>query len=284
MGFCFRCRNLSLKKWQGRRAFLCKRLRFALCGLFFLGKSYFWNQPVAMIEIFCMFVRPNAWTMDVAAIFQFLEELSRHNDREWFNAHKERYKHAQADFDLLLTGVIARIATFDESVRGIQAKDCTYRIYRDTRFSPDKTPYKTHFGGYINAKGKKSDHCGYYVHVENGNCMLAGGGYCLEPKVLKAVRQSVYDNIDEYREIVEDPQFKQYFPVIGETFLKTAPKGFPKDFPYMDYLKCKDYSCAYYVPDEFFLAPDFFDKTEAVFRQLKRFADFMNYTIDDIIE
>ena len=222
MGFCFRCRNLSLKKWQGRGAFLCKRLRFALCGLFFLGKSYFWNQPVAMIEIFCMFVRPNAWTMDVAAIFQFLEELSRHNDREWFNAHKERYKHAQADFDLLLTGVIARIATFDESVRGIQAKDCTYRIYRDTRFSPDKTPYKTHFGGYINAKGKKSDHCGYYVHVENGNCMLAGGGYCLEPKVLKAVRQSVYDNIDEYREIVEDPQFKQYFPVIGETFLKTA--------------------------------------------------------------
>lgn len=69
--------------------------------------------------------------------------------------------------------------------------------------------------------------------------MLAGGSWCLEPKVLKAVRQSVYDNIDEYREIVEDPAFKQYFPVIGENHLKTAPKGFPKDFEYIDYLKCK---------------------------------------------
>ena len=66
--------------------------------------------------------------------------------------------------------------------------------------------------------------------------MLAGGSWCLESKVLKAVRQSIYDNIDEYREIVEDPAFKQYFPVIGENHLKTAPKGFPKDFEYIDYL------------------------------------------------
>lgn len=219
--------------------------------------------------------------MDVSIIFQFLKELSANNNREWFNEHKDDYKRAQLEFELLLTTVIERISTFDESVKGIQAKDCTYRIYRDTRFSPDKTPYKRHFGGYINAKGKKSDHCGYYIHIENGNCMLAGGSLCLEPKILKAVRRSVYDNIDEFREIVEAPEFKQYFPVIGETHLKTAPKGFPKDFPYMDYLKCKEYTCTSYVPDSFFFAPDFLDKTEAVFRQLKRFADFTNYTIDD---
>ena len=86
--------------------------------------------------------------------------------------------------------------------------------------------------------------------------MLAGGSWCLEPKVLKAVRQSVYDNIDEYREIVEDPAFKQYFPVIGEKSLKKRlPKGFPKDFEYIDYLKCKDYTCAYMVPDAFFSLP-----------------------------
>ena len=106
-------------------------------------------------------------------------------------------------------------------------------------------------------------------------------GWCLESKVLKAVRQSIYDNIDEYREIVEDPAFKQYFPVIGENHLKTAPKGFPKDFEYIDYLKCKDYTCAYMVPDAFFLAPDLLDKVEDVFKQLKRFADFTNFTIDD---
>ena len=190
-------------------------------------------------------------------------------------------REAQKEFEELLTAIIARISLFDESIVGIQAKDCTYRIYRDTRFSSDKTPYKIHLGGYINARGKKSEHCGYYVHIEPDNCMLAGVSRCLEPKVLKAVRQSVYDNIDEYREIVEDPAFKQYFPVIGENHLKTAPKGFPKDFEYIDYLKCKDYTCAYMVPDAFFLAPDLLDKVEDVFKQLKRFADFTNFTIDD---
>ena len=145
-----------------------------------------------------------------------------------------------------------RISLFDESIRGVQVKDCTYRIYRDTRFSQDKTPYKTHLGGYINARGKKSDHCGYYVHIEPGNCLLAGGSYCLPPKTLKAVRQAVYDNIDEFRGIVENPDFKQYFPVIGEDFLKTAPKGFPKDFEYVQYLKCKEYTCYCNQPDSFF--------------------------------
>lgn len=219
--------------------------------------------------------------MNIPIIFQFLKDLSANNNREWFNEHKEDYKRAQLEFEILVTAIIERIATFDESVKGIQAKDCTYRIYRDTRFSLDKTPYKIHFGAYINAKGKKSDHCGYYVHLENGNCMLAGGSLCMDSNILKAVRQSVYDNIDEFRGIVEDPKFRQYFPVIGESHLKTAPKGFPKDFKYMDYLKCKEYTCTHYVSDEVFLAPYFLDTMEKVFRQLKRFADFTNFTIDD---
>lgn len=218
---------------------------------------------------------------DIAVVFSFLKALSANNNRDWFNEHKDDYKKAQLVFEVFIASVIERIATFDESVRGIQAKDCTYRIYRDTRFSNDKTPYKTHFGAYINAKGKKSDHCGYYVHVENGNCLIAGGSLCFRSDILKALRQSVYDNIDEFRQIVEDPEFTKYFPVIGETFLKTAPKGFPKDFKYLNYLRCKEYTCCYQAPDEFFLAGDFPERAEPVFRQLKRFADFTNYTIDD---
>lgn len=134
--------------------------------------------------------------MDVSVIFQFLKDLAANNNREWFQGHKDEYLKAQKEFEELLTAIIARISLFDESIVGIQAKDCTYRIYRDTRFSSDKTPYKIHLGGYINARGKKSEHCGYYVHIEPDNCMLAGGSWCLEPKVLKAVRQSVYDNIE----------------------------------------------------------------------------------------
>lgn len=70
--------------------------------------------------------------------------------------------------------------------------------------------------------------------------------------MLRAVRQSVCDRIDEYRAIVEDPAFKEYFPVVGESHLKTVPKGFPKDFPYPQYIRCKDFTVACRVEDEFF--------------------------------
>lgn len=218
---------------------------------------------------------------NIPVIFQFLKDLATNNNREWFNEHRDEYETARTEFETFLSTVIARISLFDESIRGIQPKDCTYRIYRDTRFSSDKTPYKTHFGGYINAKGKKSNHCGYYVHIQPDFCMLAGGSLCLPPNILKALRQAIYDNIDEYRSIVEDPEFKKFFPVVGENWLKTAPKGFPKDFEYIDYLKPREFVCSYNVPDKFFLAPEILDKTEETFRQFKRFADFLNYTIDD---
>ena len=112
--------------------------------------------------------------MNIPVIFQFLKEVSANNNREWFNAHKDLYEEARGEFENLLSAIITRISLFDESIRGVQVKDCTYRIYRDTRFSQDKTPYKTHLGGYINARGKKSDHCGYYVHIEPGNCLSHG--------------------------------------------------------------------------------------------------------------
>ena len=189
---------------------------------------------------------------NIPVIFRFLKDLTANNNREWFNEHREEYEIARLEFENFLSTVIARISLFDESIRGIQPKECTYRIYRDTRFSSDKTPYKNHFGGYINAKGKKSYHSGYYIHIQPEGCMLAGGSLCLPSNILKALRQSIYDNIDEYRSIVEDPEFQQFFPIVGEDFLKTAPKRIPrKDFKYIDYLKPKEFTCAYSVPDSF---------------------------------
>ncbi len=221
--------------------------------------------------------------MNIPIIFQFLKELAANNNRDWFNAHRDRYETARSEFDDLLSVVISRISLFDDSVRGLEPRDCTYRIYRDTRFTEDKTPYKIHLGGYINAKGKKSFHSGYYLHLQPDNCMLAGGSYCLPPALLKALRQAVYDNMDEFRSIVEDPDFSRYFPVVGEDFLKTAPKGFPRDYPYLKYLQCKVYTICCYQPDSFFLAPDFLDRMDDIFKQMKRFSDFVNYTIDDYV-
>lgn len=219
--------------------------------------------------------------MNIPLIFQFLKDIAANNDRKWFQAHRSYYEQADHEFENMLTAIIARISDFDDSIRNVTPRDCMYRIYRDIRFSEDKTPYKLHFGGYINAKGKKSNHCGYYVHLQPGNSLLAGGSYCPPPPILKALRQAVYDNMDEFRSIVEDPAFKRYFPVIGENFLKSAPKGFSRDYPYLKYVQCKEYTVSHAVPDTFFQSEDFLDRTADIFRQMKRFADFINYTIDD---
>ena len=219
--------------------------------------------------------------VDASIIFQFLKNISANNNREWFKAHYTDYEKARLQFEALLSTIIAHVSQFDETIKGIRAEDCTYRIYRDLRFSSDKTPYKTHFGGYINAKGKKSNWCGYYVHIQPGNCMLGGGSLCWPANILKAVRQSIFDNIEEYVSIVEDPEFKRYFPIVGEDFIKSAPKGFPKDFSYLSYLRCRQYTCTYNVLDDFFFRADAVEEIVKVFRQFKRFADFINYTVAD---
>lgn len=214
-------------------------------------------------------------------ILDFLKDIAIHNNREWFNTNRERYDKARQMFEEMVQQVILRIAGFDETVIHLQVKDCTYRFYRDTRFSEDKSPYKRHLGAYINAHGKKSFHSGYYFHLEPGNCLLAGGAWCLPSPILKAVRESIVEETDTFRQIVEEKEFKTYFPIIGENHLKTLPKGFPKDYPYPDYLRPKDYSVCHNVNDDFFRQADWLEQTEKVFRKMKPFNDFINDTIDN---
>lgn len=222
--------------------------------------------------------------MNTEKIFAFIKSLAAHNDREWFAAHKEEYQEVKALFEQMVQDAILRIATFDKSIEHVQVKDCTYRIYRDTRFSDDKSPYKRHMGAYINAKGKKSLHGGYYIHLEPGNCMIAGGNYWYPPKLMAKIRESIMDNIDEYKGIVDAPAFKQYFPVIGEEQLVGAPRGYKKNDPNLKYIQPKQWDVAYYVPDSFFCQPDWLDNMEAAYREMKPFLDFINYTVDEFQE
>ena len=218
--------------------------------------------------------------MNTNLIFDFLRQLAANNNREWFVEHKAMYQAATQEFDKLLAMLIARIGEFDSSIRHLQPKDCTYRIYRYLRFSPDKTPYKIHLGGFISAKGKKSLHCGYYFHLQPEGSLYAGGTYGLTPKQLQEIRYAIFDGIEEYRKIVENKHFKHFFPSIGEAQLKSAPKGFPKDFPYMELLKPKDFTVWKYLDDSFFQQPDFVDALVEYAKASKPFLDFLNYTID----
>lgn len=211
----------------------------------------------------------------------FLKEIATHNNREWFNENKDKYINARKAFESMVEDLIPKIALFDQSVQYLTVKDCTYRFYRDIRFSPDKSPYKRYFGAYINSKGKKAFHGGYYIHLEPGNCMIAGGAYCLPGNILKAVRENIYEQPETYHKIVSDKKFKTLFPVIGENHLKTLPKGFPKDFKYPEYLKNKDYSCHTHVNEEFFSQKDWLDKTTSVLKTMKPFLDFVNNAIEN---
>lgn len=216
-------------------------------------------------------------------IFDFLKELREHNERDWFNAHKAQYTKLKAEFEGFVEELIGKIALFDEEVKGLAVKDCVYRIYRDTRFSPNKTPYKTHFAAYIAAfRGRNSQRAGYYVHLEPGGSLLGGGLYCPEPPVLKRVRQDIYDNISEFLSIIRNEAFRKEFSELDDTDkLKRVPFPFPADFPEGDLLKHKHYDVVSYKPDEFFFHPDAGDRIAEVFRKLQPFNRFLNYTVDD---
>jgi len=220
----------------------------------------------------------------ISDIFAFLADIATHNERPWFAAHRGRYEAASAAFAAIATDLKSRIARFDPTVAGINVKDTLYRIYRDTRFSPDKSPYKRHFGTYINAQGKKSLHGGYYFHIQpDGNSCLAVGTYQLPAPVLRAVRWSVVGEEARFHAILTEPHLAALAPCLGDSHLKTLPAGFPRDFAHPEYLRPRDYTLFVDLPDSFFNKASWIDDVAERFRLMKPFLDFVNETVDDYI-
>ncbi len=237
--------------------------------------------------------------VDTKRILQYLRDIAANNNREWFHANKAEYDAVRKSFNDGIAKAIRRISEFDESIAHLEVKDTVYRFNRDTRFSPDKSPYKRHLGAYISAKGKKSLHGGYYIHLEPGSCMLAVGSYWLPTNILTSCRNEIMVNIDEWRRIVESRNFINFFgrpqdvhqgesemwPIdkkgFGISHLKSAPSGFPRDYEFIEYLRMKDYCCWKMVPDTFFEGDQWLDEAVKVFKVAKPMMDFTNNVIDD---
>ena len=239
--------------------------------------------------------------MDQKSIIGFLRQVMANNNREWFQEHKKAYEAAKAEFERGVQQALERIVTFDPEIAHVQVKDCTYRFYRDTRFSNDKSPYKNHFGAYINAKSKKALRGGYYIHLEPDHCLLAVGNYWLPTNILTSCRNEMMANTDQWLKCVESKEFVKYFgsdavgsmkePTnvdswdqpqgFGLVKLKTCPSGFPKDWEHVRYLRLKDYCCWHAVPETFFEGDSWLDEMERMFRAAKPMMDFMNAVIDD---
>ena len=217
-------------------------------------------------------------------ILNFLSELKENNNREWFAANKERFEQAKKEFEQLGSRLIMEISRFDEDIKHVDVKDCVFRIYRDIRFSHDKTPYKTHFGIYIAAGGgRKSPRGGYYLHLDPAGSFFGSGVWMPRPEVLKALRQSIYDNIDEFNEIIHQPKFKKAYPKLNdEGKLKKLPVGFPADFPDADVLKNRSFLVDYPLSEEELQSPDFVNHLAKLAETAYPFLSFLNYTVDEV--
>ena len=206
-------------------------------------------------------------------VIDFFRRLHDNNDREWFDAHRAEWTRVKGLFGAFTEGLIEGVSSFDPSVRGVRVQDCTYRIARDTRFSPDKSPYKTYIGAYI---------AGYYFHIEP--CadslvwcnMLSAGLYCPEPTVLRSVREEILDNGAAIAAAIGRARG---FRLCRTNSLKRVPTGFPADSEWSDMLKLKDFYLEKPVTEEFLLADDLLERTLAEFRRTQPFVAILNRAV-----
>jgi uncharacterized protein (TIGR02453 family) len=209
---------------------------------------------------------------------EFLKGLKHNNTREWFLKNQQRYKDAKTNFESFVQEIINEITTFDPIMKGLEVKNCVYRINRDIRFSNDKTLYKSHMGAFVVRGGKKNGDkfAGYYFHIEPGKSMIAGGAYMPPNPWLSAIRENISDEPERFIRIISDKNFIKYFGQLEGDKLKSAPKGYTSDHPLIDLLKFKSYLVTNDVDDEHVLDPSFFRHVISVFRAMKPLNEFLS--------
>ncbi len=209
----------------------------------------------------------------------FLSQLEINNNREWFNENKGLYLLAKANVENVVDAIITDVANFDKSVERLEARNCIFRIYKDTRFSKDKTPYKTNIGASLVEKGPKTlNHAGYYIHLEPGKSFLAGGVYMTEPKNLKAIRERISSEGENFLKILNNKSFKDILELQGTKLVK-VPQGFDKEDPMGDYLKFKQLTVFHTLSDKEVLSENFVKNTVKVLKEIYPFNQFLNEAI-----
>jgi uncharacterized protein (TIGR02453 family) len=208
---------------------------------------------------------------------EFLSHLKVNNDREWFARNRMTYDEARNNFETFVQAVIGEITKFDPIYKGLEAKSCMFRINRDTRFSHDKSVYKTNFGAFMVRGGKKNGDRfpGYYLHVEPGSSFVAGGAYVPPAPWLSAIREKIDENGDELLRIINRKEFKKLFSGLDGDKLKVPPRGYPKDHPHIELLKMKSFLAYMSLSDRELTSESCFDLVVSAFRAMKSLHDFL---------
>jgi uncharacterized protein (TIGR02453 family) len=207
----------------------------------------------------------------------FLANLKDNNTREWFTDNKKEFEQNRDAYIELISQLTREIEVFDKDIIGVDPKKSMYRIYRDIRFSKDKTPYKTHFGAYICRGGRTSGNPGYYVHLEpQGKSIIGAGLYHPMPDILAKIRQEIDYNGDQLVHIIETPSFKKRFELYQEDKLKRKPKGYEDDNPHIELLKLKSFLASQTLTDKEVLKANYKDSVISGFQEMNPFVTFLN--------
>lgn len=214
-------------------------------------------------------------------ILEFLTELDLHNNRDWLLAHKDMQREAAAQFEELVQHMISELSPYDPSIAHLQAKDLTFRLNRDTRFSKDKSPYHAAFRAHIGPAGKLPIPVGYFVHIVPGNLFLGGGLFasCFSDATGR-IRNAILEQGKEFLDIIGEPEFQKRFILVGEQ-LKRVPKGFDEGLPQSEYFKYKSLALEAHLPDCALKdTGEFLKSAVDICLLMKPFNDFLNRALE----
>jgi uncharacterized protein (TIGR02453 family) len=214
----------------------------------------------------------------------FLKELKKNNNKPWFDSHKEKFFSAKKDFENFVEKIISLTSSFDDDIKDLQVKNCTFRINRDIRFSKDKTPYKTNMGASFNKGGKKSIFAGYYFHLEPGGKSFAGGGLWMPDTVeLKKLRQEIDYCLPEFKKLLSNSSFKKQYNGLEMNeaqMLVNIPKGYEKENPAAVFLRLKSFVATKNIADNLLQTPQLVNEVSSAFKALMPLVKFMNRAME----
>jgi uncharacterized protein (TIGR02453 family) len=214
----------------------------------------------------------------------FLKSLKKNNNKPWFDKNKEKYLAAKYNFEEFVALLLQRLVLFDSDMKELTAKNCTFRINRDIRFSKNKTPYKVSLSASFNRGGKKTIFAGYYFHVQpGGNSFVGGGLWMPEPPCLKKLRQEIDYSLPEFKKIITSPAFKKHYDGLErdeKNMLVNVPKGYDKENPAADFLKMKSFVATKNISDAEVLSPGLINEVIQSFKALMPLIKFINRALE----
>jgi uncharacterized protein (TIGR02453 family) len=219
--------------------------------------------------------------MNFDLILQFLKNLAKNNDRQWFEKNKSKYLEAKDHFDRFVAELLTELTDIDQSLAGLNPKKITFRIYRDVRFSKNKLPYKSNMSAGFSPRGKMVDEPGVYLHIQPGNkSFVAAGLWMPQPEPLAKIRQEIDYNGNTLVKIVTDKKFKKMYGAFDpESSLKNTPKGYEKDHPHREWLKLKSFVVLHAFTDEEVKSKKFMKTVIDTYKTAKPLNDFLKEAI-----